>query len=415
MPSLAALSFDYLLVRFIVYAFLGWIIESTYKTLGQRRGFINSGFLHGPIVPIYGFGAVMMVVLEDALYGLSLPLEVLAFTLVCTAFEYLVGFLYETVFRIKLWDYSARRFNLHGRVCLKNTFLWALLVLAFILYIEPAVDRLIAHIPALPVFRWLAYGIGAVALADAAWSTAELKSTAELINRFRERFVLGDPEAIRSAMKALNARFLAQFPNLRKLASESFQSFIAEAFGVEAIGLRDSESLLFAASRIVKARGEGQAEMDPEYRDAVKDLLADEHVRSMAKIDHHDGSVLDHALRVSQVSFLLARRYGLDARATARGALLHDFFLYDWRREKVPHHATHHARTALENAKKYFQLGDIEADCILTHMWPLSKGFYRYRESFVVSLVDKLVSARELAGVDFPELLRQLVEKRLSR
>ena len=60
-------SFDYLLVRFIVYGFFGWIIESGYKTIGQRRGFINSGFLKGPLIPIYGFGAVIMSSFQPSL------------------------------------------------------------------------------------------------------------------------------------------------------------------------------------------------------------------------------------------------------------------------------------------------------------------------------------------------------------
>lgn len=404
----ATLSFDYLLLRFIVYAFLGWIVESAYKTIGQRRGFINSGFHHGPLIPIYGFGALLMIVLGDALGRLPFVAEVVVFTLVCTAFEYLVGFLYETIFRIKLWDYSSKRFNLHGRVCLKNSLLWALLVVAFLLYIEPAVDRLLALLPNMAAVRWAPYCIGALALADAAWSTAELKSTAELITKFRERFALGDPESVRSAMKSLSARFLAQFPHLRELVSETFQSFLAEALG------RNGEELLLASVSLALGGGDDAAK-DDAYSAAVKDLLEEEHVQSMAKIPHHDGSVLDHARKVSRISYLVARRYGLDAVSAARGGLLHDFFLYDWRRDKVPHHATRHARTALENARKYFALNDIEADCILTHMWPLSTRFYHYRESFVVSLVDKLVSARELVNVDFPELLRMLIEKRLSR
>jgi Predicted membrane protein len=406
MPGSSPLTFDYLLLRFIVYAFIGWVLESSYKTFGQRRGFINSGFLHGPIIPIYGFGAVMMIALERKLAGLSLPLQVLSFTVLCTAFEYSVGLLYEAIFKIKLWDYSGKRFNIHGRVCLKNTILWALLVLAFLLFIEPAINNLVALLPAGPALRWAAYAVGALALCDAAWSSSELKSTAEILNRFREKLALGEPESLRKAMKSMGGRFMAQFPNLRKIAGENLQTLIAET-----IGERGSETLLAQVAAVLK----GEAAADAGYDAAVSDLLAHERVRAMAGIEHHSSSILDHSLKVSRIAYLVSQRFGLDARSAARGGLLHDFFLYDWRREKVRHHATGHARTALENARRHFSLNEVEADCILTHMWPLSRRFYRYRESFVVSMADKLVSAREMTDVDFPELVKQLIEKRLPR
>jgi uncharacterized protein len=239
-------------------------------------------------------------------------------------------------------------------------------------------------------------------------STLELRSTAEFLKRFRERFSLGDAASIREFLKKTNNRFFSQFPNLRALASEAAQRFMAED-----LMERDSESLVASISRILKSSQLDESGMDADYLDAVRDLLDDPRVRDMIKFPHHDASVLEHCVAVSRVSFLLARRYGLDAPSAARGALLHDFFLYDWRKDKVRNHAFGHARTALENARKYFRLNDIEADCILTHMWPLSRRLYRYRESLVVSLVDKVVTARELGGMDFPELIRELAAKHL--
>lgn len=411
-------SFDYLLLHFLVYAFLGWIIESAYKTIGQGRGFINSGFLKGPIIPIYGFGALIMIVLGKAARSwlsrippdLGLACEILAFTAICTAFEYCIGLLYEKVFGIKLWDYSKKPFNLKGRICLKNSLLWALLVAAFLLFIEPAVDGFVERRLSSPPFRYLAYAAAVLALADAAASTLELKSTADFINRLRERFSLLDPSSIRELFSKMSNRYLRQFPHLRAIASEGLHRILAEDF-VE----RASESVVAKALRVLRDPPMEEAAMDPSYLDAVRDILADERVKGMASIPHHDASVLRHSLTVSEVSFVIAERYGLDSRSTARGALLHDFFLYDWRKTKVKHHATGHAKTALRNARSRFSLNEVEADIILTHMWPLSRRFYRYRESFVVSVVDKLVSAKEMGGTDFPEILRELVAKRLPK
>lgn len=411
-------SFDYLLLRFIIYAFIGWILESAYKTIGQRRGFINSGFLKGPLIPIYGFGAVIMIVLERLAGAslsplppaLSLAVEILAFTAVCTAFEYCIGFIYEAVFKIKLWDYSKKPFNLQGRVCLKNTLLWALLVTAFILFIEPGLDSLIERYLSAPVFLGFAYAAAIVALADATASTFELKSTVDFINRLRDRFSMLDPASLRELFSKMSNRYLRQFPNLREIATEGLHRFLAEDF-ME----RESDSVVAKVLRVLRDPPMEDSAMDGEYLEAVRDILANEKVKSMASIPHHDASILRHSLTVSQAAFVVAERYGLDARSVARGALLHDFFLYDWRKTRVKHHATGHAKTALKNARACFSLNEIECDIILTHMWPLSRKFYRYRESFVVSVMDKLVSAKEMRGADIPEILRELVAKRLPR
>jgi len=412
------MNFEYLLVRFLLYAFIGWILESGYKTIGQGRGFINSGFLRGPIIPIYGFGAIIMIVLERQLASLLMPLtrpvalvcEVLLFTLVCTAFEYFIGWFYETVFKIKLWDYSKKPFNLKGRICLKNTLLWALLVAAFILFIEPAVNALIAAWLSGPIVRPLSYTAGILTLADATVSTFELKSTADFLNRLKEKMSMGDPASIRALFSKMSNRFVRQFPNLREIANERLHRFLAEDF-MQA----ESKSAMLQVQKIVREPALEESAMDPAYFDAVKDILANEKVQSMAGIPHHDASVLKHSLTVSEASFVLAQRYKLDARSTARGALLHDFFLYDWRKTKVKHHATGHARTALKNAQACFNLNEIESDIILTHMWPLSKHFYRYRESFIVSVMDKFVSAHEMRGTDFAEIIRDIVAKRFPR
>jgi uncharacterized protein len=138
---------------------------------------------------------------------------------------------------------------------------------------------------------------------------------------------------------------------------------------------------------------------DWQFFQAIEDLLANSKVQSMARIQHHQWSTLSHSLVISQASWYLADAFGLDKKSCARGALLHDFFLYDWRREKHPHHATRHAGLALENAQMYFDLNEMEQDIILTHMWPLSRTIYHYRESLLVSMVDKIGSSKDLISM----------------
>lgn len=134
------------------------------------------------------------------------------------------------------------------------------------------------------------------------------------------------------------------------------------------------------------------------YRSCVVDLLAHPLVRSMDQyIQHHDVTTFDHSLVVSFYSYLACKKLRLDGRSAARGALLHDFYLYDWHipGSRTGLHGFTHAMTAFNNARTHFRVNPLEADIIRKHMWPLNLGLPRYKETVVVILVDKLVATLE--------------------
>ncbi|WP_082651893.1 putative ABC transporter permease [Gorillibacterium timonense] len=140
-------------------------------------------------------------------------------------------------------------------------------------------------------------------------------------------------------------------------------------------------------------------EMEEEYQRCVKELLEHEQVLRMADfIQHGRTTCLDHSLSVSYGSYRICKRLGLDYRSAARGGLLHDMFLYDWheREPKRRWHGFTHPRTALTHAEACFCLNPVERDMILRHMWPLTPAFPRYPESYVITLVDKYVSLKEV-------------------
>lgn len=139
----------YLLFYFFVYSIVGWMLESSYRSLIERK-LINSGFLHGPYCPIYGFGAVIMFLFLDGFENNIILLFVMGF-LVLSAWEYVVGVLLEKVYHTKYWDYSHSRFNIHGRVCLLNSIYWGILGVIFIKIIHPFVQDLTLSIP----YYWL--------------------------------------------------------------------------------------------------------------------------------------------------------------------------------------------------------------------------------------------------------------------
>ncbi len=111
----------------------------------------------------------------------------------------------------------------------------------------------------------------------------------------------------------------------------------------------------------------------------------------------HHGSVTrkEHCLQVARMAYIMAHRRGLDAVSAARGALLHDFFFYDWRIDGPGLHGFRHPAIARHNARNRFPLNAIEEDAILRHMWPLTPVPPRYAESALVCVADKLVAVRD--------------------
>ena len=134
------------------------------------------------------------------------------------------------------------------------------------------------------------------------------------------------------------------------------------------------------------------------YINAVHDLLTHPDVQSMDRYIHHGKTTcFEHCLSVSYASYHLAERWKLNKQAVARGALLHDFYLYDWHKKENRKglHGFTHASHSLANAKLRFSLTPLEEDIIKKHMWPLQPRLPRYKESFLVCFVDKWISLVE--------------------
>ena len=120
---------------------------------------------------------------------------------------------------------------------------------------------------------------------------------------------------------------------------------------------------------------------------------------------HGSTTCFDHSVAVALCSIRLARKWGWDVdwRSLVRGALLHDYFLYNWREHNDDHklHGFYHARRAMENAERDFGLNPIEANIIHRHMFPLNPTPPKYKESVVVTCADKICATQAPARLVF--------------
>lgn len=130
---------------FIVYSFIGWVIESVFKSILQKK-WVNSGFLNGPICPIYGIGALIMYIFLNK-YKMNMFLVFIIGFIVLSIWEYIVGWFLEKVFNTKYWDYTGNKFSIKGRVCLFNSICWGILSVLFIYCLHPFISGKIDMIP----------------------------------------------------------------------------------------------------------------------------------------------------------------------------------------------------------------------------------------------------------------------------
>ena len=142
-----------------------------------------------------------------------------------------------------------------------------------------------------------------------------------------------------------------------------------------------------------------------EFRSIIESIISNESFKKMKKIKQHRfTNCYDHSINVATRCFIYAKKKNIkiDLHSLIRGALLHDFYLYDWREDKKKYkgHGFTHPRVALENAMREFgELNDIEKDIILSHMWPVTFfKFPKYKESFLVCFSDKVCAMKEFFG-----------------
>ena len=126
---------------FIIYSFLGWLIEVGCKSIQYKR-FVNRGFLLGPICPIYGYGVLFIVLLigDDTSDILSVFLKSI---LICSVLEYFTSYFMEKIFKVRWWDYSNNKFNINGRICLETMIPFGLLGTLVVYVIHPLIVRFV--------------------------------------------------------------------------------------------------------------------------------------------------------------------------------------------------------------------------------------------------------------------------------
>ena len=212
------------LAFFYVYCFLGWIFESTYVSLKQKR-LVNRGFLRLPMLPLYGSGAVMMLWVSLPVRD-SLPLVYISGFIAATALEYVTGAVMERLFKVRYWDYSSQPFQLHGYICLSSSIAWGFLTIFMTDVIHDPIARTVLAVP--PVILLICdFVISVLFTADAYESikaALALGHTLEAMTKLK-----ADIEELQSKIELLREEAIERGALTREETAEKLAAAQAEA------------------------------------------------------------------------------------------------------------------------------------------------------------------------------------------
>lgn len=190
-------TFVKLTLFFSVYSMIGWLCESIYCSIPQKR-WINRGFLNGPFCPVYGFGALLILAVLSPLLGVfEFPLELIVLfftaTLLTSVLEYVTSVLLEKLFHTSWWDYSNHKYQIHGRVCLMNSLLFGVMSTLVLKVLHPLISSLLTAIPRIVSFP-LAGGLFVYFILDGTVTTigilrmnGKLAQLQTILDEIRER------------------------------------------------------------------------------------------------------------------------------------------------------------------------------------------------------------------------------------
>lgn len=172
------------LLLFYIYCFMGWVWESCYVSLENQK-WVNRGFLKGPFLPIYGSGAIVVIISTLTVEN-ELILVFIIGMIAATILEYITGALMEKVFHVRYWDYTKEPFNINGHICLTSSLAWGVFSVLLVRFVNPPIENLIKFIPEV-ISEVSAYVITIFITIDVVQSFNEAMDLRNLLIKFTEK------------------------------------------------------------------------------------------------------------------------------------------------------------------------------------------------------------------------------------
>lgn len=205
---------------FMIYSVAGWIMEVTCKSFEAKK-FINRGFMIGPYCPIYGWGAIFITILLKRYISDWIVLFFMSM-ITCGVLEYLTSYVMEKLFHARWWDYSRRKYNINGRICLETLVPFGLLGLTIMYITNPIILNALQSIPdnilnVIAIVLFVMFTIDGIVSLKV---VSNVRATSTKLNK--EAKTMDNTEEITAKVKeilrnksVLNRRLINAYPNLQ--------------------------------------------------------------------------------------------------------------------------------------------------------------------------------------------------------
>ena len=202
---------------FFIYSFIGWVWECCFVSVRKRR-WVNRGFMYGPMLPIYGFGALAVLISTIRVRD-SIPLIFLFGMVGATLLEYVTGAVMERLFNVKYWDYSNQKFNLNGYICLTSSLGWGLFSVLLVKFVHVPIEGAVLKIPTI-IAEGIAFVLTVAAAVDVTQSFNDAMDLKRILAQLEE-----SKKQIREIQEKLKLAFEEFVEDYRQRAGEFVEDY----------------------------------------------------------------------------------------------------------------------------------------------------------------------------------------------
>ncbi len=255
-----------LFILFLIYSFLGWCMEMVVCYYCTKK-WVDRGFLIGPVCPIYGWGCLGIILLLNKYLDDPLVLFVMSMVM-CSILEYFTSYIMEKLFKARWWDYSHKKYNINGRICLDNILAFGFLGLLMMYVINPFMVRVLSYVSA-NILNIVAIILGVVYLVDTIISLKVIsgfKNVAKSIHKDSTEEITKKVRAILSKRGFLSRRLVTAF---------DFEASEKLINGIKTKVKGVAEDISDYILKNKKNKKEKKQEIIAEYRNKLRKLKAE--------------------------------------------------------------------------------------------------------------------------------------------
>ena len=211
-----------LFIYFFIFSIIGYIVEVINVSIIDKKLVLNRGFLIGPYLPIYGLGSVFMTTFLPKYENDVIALFIMSM-IICSILEYTTSLILEKIFNVRWWDYSEKKYNIDGRICLENGFLFGLAGIVIIKILNPIVFNIGYKIPSIIIIV-IGIILSLFFYGDVIWSLYIMSKLKINSYRFTKKDATSEIKVqVRNELykyNALTTRLLKSFPHLKPYKKE---------------------------------------------------------------------------------------------------------------------------------------------------------------------------------------------------